>query len=75
MKKATQMDSLTYCFSKWSRGGSNPWPRHCERRALPAELLPHNDLIPRRVKLFSSSPAHVYSNAGCGLCSSCRNSA
>ncbi len=25
----------------WSRGESNPWPRHCERRALPTELLPH----------------------------------
>jgi hypothetical protein len=24
----------------WSRGESNPWPRHCERRALPTELLP-----------------------------------
>ena len=24
----------------WSRGESNPWPRHCERRALPTELRP-----------------------------------
>jgi hypothetical protein len=24
----------------WSRGGSNPWPYHCERYALPTELLP-----------------------------------
>ncbi len=24
----------------WSRGGSNPWPSHCERDALPAELRP-----------------------------------
>ena len=24
----------------WSRGGSNSRPRRCERRALPAELLP-----------------------------------
>ena len=26
----------------WSRGESNPRPRHCERRALPTELAPHN---------------------------------
>ena len=25
----------------WSRGGSNSWPPHCERGALPTELLPH----------------------------------
>ncbi len=25
----------------WSRGESNPLPRHCERRALPDELRPH----------------------------------
>ena len=28
-------------FGKWwSQGGSNSRPRHCERRALPAELWP-----------------------------------
>ena len=27
--------------SEWSNGGSNPGPLHCERSALPAELLPH----------------------------------
>ena len=26
--------------SEWSNGGSNPGPPHCERGALPAELLP-----------------------------------
>ena len=26
----------------WRRGGSNSRPRHCERRALPAELRPHD---------------------------------
>jgi integrase len=26
--------------SEWSNGGSNPGPLHCERSALPAELLP-----------------------------------
>ncbi len=26
--------------TKWSNGGSNPGPLHCERSALPAELLP-----------------------------------
>src|SRR5277367_1799501 len=25
----------------WSQAGSNRRPRHCERRALPAELWPH----------------------------------
>ena len=25
----------------WRQGGSNPQPRHCERRALPIELCPH----------------------------------
>lgn len=31
----------------WRRGGSNSRPRHCERRALPAELRPHSDwMIP-----------------------------
>src|SRR4029077_7905402 len=25
----------------WSQAGSNRRPRHCERRALPAELCPH----------------------------------
>ena len=30
------------CFETlwWSRGESNPRPRHCERRALPTELRP-----------------------------------
>ena len=27
--------------SWWSQAGSNRRPRHCERRALPAELWPH----------------------------------
>src|SRR6202035_5233618 len=27
----------------WSQAGSNCRPRHCERRALPAELWPHRD--------------------------------
>ena len=26
---------------RWRQGGSNPQPRHCERRALPIELCPH----------------------------------
>jgi integrase len=28
--------------SEWSNGGSNPGPLHCERSALPAELLPRD---------------------------------
>src|SRR5262249_52252550 len=37
------LKNLNHCFRRnwWSRGESNPWPRHCERRALPTELLPH----------------------------------
>ena len=29
----------------WSQAGSNRRPRHCERRALPAELWPHRDRL------------------------------
>src|SRR5712671_6092945 len=29
----------------WSQAGSNRRPRHCERRALPAELWPHRDRV------------------------------
>ena len=35
---------VIYCEVRgywWSRGGSNSWPPHCERGALPTELLPH----------------------------------
>ncbi|MDF3055294.1 MAG: hypothetical protein K0Q74_1201 [Gammaproteobacteria bacterium] len=34
----------------WRRGGSNSRPRHCERRALPAELRPHKtiEILTRR---------------------------
>jgi hypothetical protein len=35
----------------WSRGGSNSWPPHCERGALPTELLPHAKRILGSVKL------------------------
>src|SRR5438045_4339112 len=31
------------CEGWWSQAGSNRRPRHCERRALPAELWPHRD--------------------------------
>jgi len=34
--------------SKWSNGGSNPGPLHCERSALPAELLPRTRRCQRR---------------------------
>ena len=26
----------------WTRGDSNPWPRECDSRALPAELRAHS---------------------------------
>src|SRR5205085_10653542 len=29
----------------WSQAGSNRRPRHCERRALPAELWPRRDRL------------------------------
>ncbi len=32
------------CWNWWSRRGSNPRPPHCERGALPAELLPHDEI-------------------------------
>src|SRR4051812_34976566 len=31
----------------WSQAGSNRRPRHCERRALPAELWPRRDRLKR----------------------------
>ena len=34
----------------WRQGGSNPQPRHCERRALPIELCPH--IEPENEKTF-----------------------
>jgi hypothetical protein len=34
-------EGRTSCSNWWSRRGSNPRPPHCERGALPAELLPH----------------------------------
>ena len=46
-RKTTQRLTLQHvrrciCLENWwSQGGSNSRPRHCERRALPAELWPH----------------------------------
>ena len=33
----------------WSIAGSNRWPRRCQRRALPAELMPHKALFAKSV--------------------------
>jgi hypothetical protein len=33
------------CEGWWSQAGSNRRPRHCERRALPAELWPRRDRL------------------------------
>lgn len=33
-------------FYWWRMGDSNPRPRRCERRALPAELIPHAVRLP-----------------------------
>jgi hypothetical protein len=38
MKKACKLQAKNFW---WRRGGSNSRPSHCERDALPAELLPH----------------------------------
>ena len=40
----------------WRRGGSNSRPRHCERRALPAELRPH-DRVDDTTALVDPKPA------------------
>ncbi len=42
MRSTTELQPQTDLLSEewWSRGGSNPRPRHCERRALPTELRP-----------------------------------
>ena len=37
-----QMSAPGGRYTWWSRRGSNPRPPHCERGALPAELLPHH---------------------------------
>ena len=31
----------------WTRGDSNPWPRECDSRALPAELRAHSSRTER----------------------------
>jgi hypothetical protein len=36
----------------WSGRGSNPRPRHCERRALPTELPPRHVVIIHVENLF-----------------------
>src|SRR5664279_537215 len=40
----------------WSQAGSNRRPRHCERRALPAELWPHRDRVEKRDGGQQSAP-------------------
>ena len=48
----------TLGFDWWSNGGSNPRPQHCQRCALPAELLPHDDINlveVRRLELLAST--------------------
>jgi hypothetical protein len=39
-------------YWQWSNGGSNPGPLHCERSALPAELLPRKR--PRNIRPTAS---------------------
>src|SRR6202140_2064624 len=38
--KARRAEAGAACEGWWSQAGSNRRPRHCERRALPAELWP-----------------------------------
>ena len=41
-------------FVWWTAGGSNPRPRHCERRALPTELAAHADVRQLQFTMASS---------------------
>jgi hypothetical protein len=41
-------------FFWWTAGGSNPRPRHCERRALPTELAAHADVRQLQFTMASS---------------------
>ena len=52
----------------WRQGGSNPQPRHCERRALPIELCPHDEPI----KVKTSRRLMSNRMAARRLMSSCR---
>src|ERR1700709_823723 len=40
----------------WSQAGSNRRPRHCERRALPAELWPHRGRLDAKEGGQQSAP-------------------
>ena len=55
----------------WRQGGSNPQPRHCERRALPIELCPHGEPArpnPRAALYPNRRPARWRLSSRCGLC-------
>src|SRR5207249_10367748 len=47
------------CEGWWSQAGSNRRPRHCERRALPAELWPRRDRLERTRSDRQSAPFTV----------------
>ncbi len=40
----------------WTRGDSNPWPRECDSRALPAELRAHMVTILRPEAEYTRAP-------------------
>ena len=44
-ERARRAEAGAACEGWWSQAGSNRRPRHCERRALPAELWPHRDRL------------------------------
>src|SRR5438045_8698388 len=47
-RSACLAEAGSACEGWWSQAGSNRRPRHCERRALPAELWPRRDRPGRR---------------------------
>lgn len=80
-KKARVDTGLDYPrrMNWWSRGGSNPWPRQCDCRALPAELRPQKgqdiscggyssiDPMADSNPLRPSRPLGLYTKAMAGL--------
>jgi hypothetical protein len=43
--KNQKMATWTIFWFWWRIGGSNPWPLHCERSAIPTSPIPHINII------------------------------
>src|SRR5882724_8039905 len=68
-KESNRTSATNYLITRtfwWSRGGSNPWPPHCERGALPTELLPHEMRIQFRVSSFKVRFDRQFTDAAVG---------